>query len=734
VAVGRRRGLAWLGLFLLAFAARSIYLAELQGTLLFEVLVGDARGYDLWAREIAAGSWLGDEVFYQAPLYPYFLGAAYALFGHELLVVRLLQAALGALSCVLLVPVGRYFFDERVGWLAGLVLAVYPPAIYFDGLIQKPSLGLFWMTLSLFLAARFGERRRGSWLLAAGLALGCFSLTRENALVLIPLLALWPLLGSGDVPFPRRAAWAGAVLLGAALVLVPVGLRNRSVGDEFLLTTSQLGTNFFIGNNPQATGVYRPLRDARGGSRYERRDATLLAEADLGRALAPAEVSRYWLERGLAFVASQPGAWARLMAAKWLLVWHAREVMDTDSIEAYRDESRLLRVVAVFYVLARYRHPLLPLLALFAAAGARELWTLAQERRWRAYPAPASLMLLAALLSNFSRPPGWPPVGAEDPRVVTWFNLGVELGELGRHAEAAAQLRRVLDVYPETVLAHVTLGDALRHQDRAEAALPHYREAVRLGPGVADAHNALGVALQQRREAAAAEDSYRRALEIDAHHAYAHHNLGGLLLEGGRSAEARTHSERAVALAPEEPVLLTQLGLARLAQGELAGALRSFDASIALDPGSPGPRYQRARVLEQLGRIPAAQEAYRELLDLPANQPTPARVRSMCRLARLLSTCAEPELRDGPEALRLARRALRLRGTPDAEILEALAAAQAETGRWDGAVRDAERALALRRAAGAEAAARDLRARLARYREELPDRVPCKAPVAPLSR
>jgi Flp pilus assembly protein TadD len=251
---------------------------------------------------------------------------------------------------------------------------------------------------------------------------------------------------------------------------------------------------------------------------------------------------------------------------------------------------------------------------------------------------------------------------------------------------------------------------------------------------VADAHNALGVALQQRGEGVAAEDSYRRALEIDAHHASAHHNLGGLLLEEGRRAEARTHSEQAVALAPEEPVLLTQLGLARLAQGELAGALQSFDAAIALDPGSPGPRYQRARVLEQLGRIPAALAAYRELLDLPASEPTPARVRSMCRLARLLSTCAEPELRDGPEALRLARRALRLRGSPDAEMREALAAAQAETGRWDGAVRDAERALALRRAAGAEAAARDLSGRLARYREELPDRVPCQAPIAPLPR
>ncbi len=35
--------------------------------------MGDSRAYDEWARRIAAGDWIGREVFYQAPLYPYFL-------------------------------------------------------------------------------------------------------------------------------------------------------------------------------------------------------------------------------------------------------------------------------------------------------------------------------------------------------------------------------------------------------------------------------------------------------------------------------------------------------------------------------------------------------------------------------------------------------------------------------------------------------------------------------------
>ena len=47
--------------------------------------MGDSRGYDEWARRIAGGDWLGHEVFYQAPLYPYLLGVIYAIAGRHLL-------------------------------------------------------------------------------------------------------------------------------------------------------------------------------------------------------------------------------------------------------------------------------------------------------------------------------------------------------------------------------------------------------------------------------------------------------------------------------------------------------------------------------------------------------------------------------------------------------------------------------------------------------------------------
>ena len=64
---------------------RLLHLWQMRGTPFFSMLMGDARGYDQWAQRLAGGDWIGTDVFYQAPLYPYFLGVVYAVAGHDLL-------------------------------------------------------------------------------------------------------------------------------------------------------------------------------------------------------------------------------------------------------------------------------------------------------------------------------------------------------------------------------------------------------------------------------------------------------------------------------------------------------------------------------------------------------------------------------------------------------------------------------------------------------------------------
>ena len=198
-------------IFAVAFTVRLIHIWQLRDTPFFDILLGDANGYDKWAVRLAAGDWIGSDVFYQAPLYPYFLGVVYAIFGRDLLVVRIIQALVGSASCVLLsLACARLFSPpspglrwpgKRVGLVAGLALALWAPAIFFDSLLQKAVLDMFFMCLALWLISGIEHASMWRWL-GLGCTLGALALTRENALLLIVVVALWIVLR----PFDERSA------------------------------------------------------------------------------------------------------------------------------------------------------------------------------------------------------------------------------------------------------------------------------------------------------------------------------------------------------------------------------------------------------------------------------------------------------------------------------------------------------------------------------------------------
>ncbi len=209
-------------IFAVALAVRLVHIWQIKPSPFFDLLLGDAHGYDEWARRLATGDWLGTEVFYQAPLYPYFVGAVYAVFGRDLLILRICQALIGSASCVLLGMAGTRLFSRPVGMIAGLALALYAPAIFFDGLIQKSVLDMFFVCLSLWLLARIltGASTRTSWI-GLGLAMGGLALTRENAMVLVAVILVFTVVQKGSDRFgmvPKGAAW---FVIGIAVASCP---------------------------------------------------------------------------------------------------------------------------------------------------------------------------------------------------------------------------------------------------------------------------------------------------------------------------------------------------------------------------------------------------------------------------------------------------------------------------------------------------------------------------------
>lgn len=574
-----------LGIFALALGLRLLHLFLMRGSPLLEVLVGDARGYSRWAERLAAGDWLGSEVFYQAPLYPYFMGVIYSFVGSDAAAIRLVQAVLGAVSCVLLAQAGARFVDRRSGIAAGLLLAVYAPAIYYDGIIQKASVALFFLCLALFLLGLYAARPRLGIAAAIGFAVGLLTLTRENSIVFIPALGLAFLFGP-KATVPRRLGALALFTVGLAAALLPVAYRNQHVGGGFHLTTSQLGTNLYIGNNPKADGGYQPLRAGRGDPRYERIDATELAEAGAGRELTPAEVSQYWVGEVIDYIRTQPVDWLELMGRKFLLTWNAAEMNDAEDMYTYADTSWVLRglnfvfffgtlapvafvgLVAtardwrrlwplylllasytasllIFYVFGRYRYPMVPFLVIFAAAGLVHLRGLITERR----RVPLAIAALGAV--GFAVLCNLPLLSKDEMRATTYRSLGSEFAGRDEYARAIALHRKSLEYNPDSSAAHYNIGNAQTAAGRPLEAIESYRRAIELDPGYVGAYRNLANVYRGMGRLNEAIQVYVKAVETDPGAVEVYNDLGATFAMQGRYPEAVACFEQALRLRPD---------------------------------------------------------------------------------------------------------------------------------------------------------------------------------------
>ncbi|HEX5716383.1 MAG TPA: tetratricopeptide repeat protein [Thermoanaerobaculia bacterium] len=504
----------------------------------FAWLAMDSQEYDRWAQEIAAGDWLGSQVFFQAPLYPYLLAVFYNVFGHSLDSIYLAQIAFAVAGVWALYRAGREMGGDRVGLAAAGLAAFYGPFLFHDVHLLKESLAV---SVTCFLLWALATRRH--WLVA-GLLLGVLALLRENALLLLPFLL--PLAaGKG---FVRKSA---ALVAGLALALLPVAIRNGIVGGDFLPTTFQGGVNFYIGNNPEADGTYRPIVPGKQIPALERQEPVRVAERELGRELSPGEVSSFWMSKALSWAASHPGDFLRLQLRKLGMFWSWYEQPDAVDYYWVRGRSPFLRwlapvefgavtllALAGLWMIRRNPGPFAPAL-LFALGWMLTTIVFFLFSRYR-LPAVPALMLLAAV--PLARLQGKGPILA---------------------VLAALILPHLAGFEPRLDLVHYNLGRIEDERGNPDAAREHYKAAFILNPRDFLACLNLGNHAARNGDWLTAHRFYTRAEALEPTSDDVQSNLGGVHLALGQLAEAEARFDRALALNPENPSALHNKALLR---------------------------------------------------------------------------------------------------------------------------------------------------------------------------
>lgn len=589
-AKSRRNDLIWgSALFALALALRVVHLATLADSPFTKHLWLDLAFFDEWGQRIAAGDVIGGGLFYQDPLYPYFLGAVYALFGHRPAVAIVLQIVLGALVVPLLYSATRRGMGRSEAIVAAVLAAAYLPAIFYEGLLLKSWMDLFLVAAALGLLAIAVERASAPAWAATGLLFGVACLARGNLILVLPALAAWLVVDASAMggrqvergrerDIGRRLAAAGAFCAGAGLILGACAVRNRAVSGEWVLTTAQAGQNFYLGNNPANTqGECDPLPFLRMNPKHEENDFAAEARRRTGRELSVVERSRFWFREGLGWIREHPHDWLRLTWRKARNFWGAYEIPDNIDLYVYREWAPVLRLplpgfgtvaplallgillgwrrpgwprgllvflavytlaVTLFFVLSRYRLAAMPALFAFAGLGAVELWKRAR----------------AALRSR--------------ARAGAGVRAGVAL--LGCFCLVNLPVRRPAE-------------DALYRMARTMG-LPT-REA-----GGSIEHFNLGVVLAKEGDLARAEQELRRALASEPRRATVHIELGKVLARAGKTAEAIVLFERAAELEPWQARTFHTLGILHRRAGNLAAAEQAFREAIRLDPRQQSSR------------------------------------------------------------------------------------------------------------------------------------------------
>ena len=323
--------------------------------------------------------------------------------------------------------------------------------------------------------------------------------------------------------------------------------------------------------------------------------------------------------------------------------------------------------------------------------------------------------------------------------------------QTAEYRDLTALYTATLKKNPGCWMAHYNLGIVLSEQREAEQAIDHYSRAIALRPDYAEAHYNLGRLLVEKGQLDDAIAHYERAAAINPADAEAQNNLGVTLFESGRADDAIAHYQKALEIRPEYAEVSCNLANALIAKGDFDAAIIRYTACLAAIPEHEEAQYNLASALLHKGRTDEAIIQYQKVLQMhPENadahanlgsawlakgrvrnamaeytkalQISPENLAALSNLAWLLATSADPALRNGAEAVRLAERADSASSRSDKHptVLRILAAAYAEAGQFAEAKETAQHALEAANIQGNTTLADALQGELALYDLGLP--------------
>lgn len=258
---------------------------------------------------------------------------------------------------------------------------------------------------------------------------------------------------------------------------------------------------------------------------------------------------------------------------------------------------------------------------------------------------------------------------------------------------AITKFREALQIDPDFELALNSLGTAQIQRGNLDEAVETFRRVVHLKPEFAPAHNNLGTLYQKRREFDLAMKHFNEAIRLNPRYSKAYNNAAVLLRSQNKFREAESYLRKALSINPNFAEAHFNLGKTFELQGAMNSSEPAYRQALRLNPNYVPAIVGLGNVLEKQKRWEAASTFYKNAMRSPSPNLEIGR-----RLAWLMATCPDAKFRNGRAAFNLAKQCAEATNYQQASMLSALAAAHAELGEFQPAVKWQSQAIVKSRA------------------------------------
>ncbi|MDI6755360.1 MAG: tetratricopeptide repeat protein [Thermodesulfobacteriota bacterium] len=518
--------------------------------------------YPYFAERISNGMDIGERILDLSPFYLYANVLLFNIYGENWEALALLQIFLGSLNCLFIYLIGEKIYGKAVGFVAALFLLLYGNLTLIELSLEPEVFVLLFNSLIIFFLIQSKEATAAGkevwrWFII-GLLIGLAAITKPNALFFMPLAVLWNWWESPSYRFRIKSTFL--LLIGVAVLVSPITLRNYFKFQDFILITADSGKVFYHGNGPGATGMERADLPEQGFTEegyvepdYAHTLFRKVARNLTGRSLKPSDCANFWFNRALDHIRANPFSAFTLEIKKFFFFFGNYEVHDIDSTYKYyriiqnwpllpfgiisslgilgmglalprfRQAFLLYSMVGiylfsvlVFFAASRYRLPAVPFLATFAAYALVSIFSQWREKQFKKlliYSGAACVLfagthfILRSEVQTFDR---W-----QTATRIHYSMGGNRFFRQGLYREAVQEFEKAIALQPAFAPAYNRLGMSLAILEDYERAEKYFKKVIELSPGIDQGYLNLGLLYELKGDHSRAVPFLEKALSLN---------------------------------------------------------------------------------------------------------------------------------------------------------------------------------------------------------------------------